>query len=73
MEKINVAELLKDCPRGMELECLMFEGLEFDSIVDHDYFPIRCRIKNSNDEYNFYYFTASIIGLIAISLNALSP
>lgn len=25
MEKINISELLKDCPRGMELDCLMFE------------------------------------------------
>lgn len=57
MEKINIAELLKDCPKGMELDCTMFEGLEFDSIVDNENFPIRCRIKNSNDEYNFYNFT----------------
>ena len=57
MEKINLVELLKDCPTGMELDCTMFEGIEFDSIVDNDCFPIRCRIKNSNDEYNFYSFT----------------
>ncbi len=57
MEKINLVEILKDCPKGMELDCTMFEGIEFDSIVDNDCFPIRCRIKNSNDEYNFYSFT----------------
>ena len=25
MEKINIAELLKDCPQGMELDCTLFE------------------------------------------------
>lgn len=24
MKKINIAELLKDCPKGMELDCVMF-------------------------------------------------
>ena len=23
-DKINIAELLKDCPKGMELDCTMF-------------------------------------------------
>lgn len=36
MEKINIAELLKNCPQGMELDCTMsdnmvFEKLEFSS------------------------------------------
>ena len=57
-QKINLVELLKDCPKGMELNCTMFEGFEFDSIVDNDYFPIRCRVKTSNnDYYNFYNLT----------------
>lgn len=30
MEKINLVELLKDCPKGMELDCHLFNGLEFD-------------------------------------------
>lgn len=54
---INIAEILKDCPSGMELDCTMFECIEFDSIIDNENFPICCRIKNSNDEYNFYSFT----------------
>lgn len=29
MEKINIAELLKDCPQGMELDCTMFEDCTF--------------------------------------------
>ena len=57
MEKINVAQLLKDCPSGMELDCSMFDGVEFDSIIDNDYLPIRCRIKNPDGGYNVYHFT----------------
>lgn len=56
MEKINIAELLKDCPQGMELDCTMFEGIEFDGIVDA-YFPIRCRVKHPDGGYNVYNFT----------------
>ena len=29
MEKINIAEILKDCPSGMELDCTMYEGVKF--------------------------------------------
>jgi hypothetical protein len=28
-DKINVAELLKDCPNGMELDCVMYEDCRF--------------------------------------------
>ena len=30
--KINIAELLKDCPRGMELDCTMYEDVYFDYV-----------------------------------------
>lgn len=30
MEKINVAELLRDCPRGMELDCVLFDDVKFE-------------------------------------------
>ena len=32
MEKINIAELLRDCPQGMELNCLMYEDVYFDYV-----------------------------------------
>ena len=32
MEKINVAELLKDCPTGMELDSPVWDNIEFDKI-----------------------------------------
>jgi hypothetical protein len=30
--KINIVELLKDCPRGMELDCLVYEDVYFDYV-----------------------------------------
>ena len=43
MEKINVAELLKDCPQGMELDCLLCNNpIELEGIVDYEApYPIR--------------------------------
>ena len=38
--KINIAELLKDCPKGMELDCVMFENVTFEGIK-HDEYPVR--------------------------------
>ncbi len=32
MKKINIAELLKDCPKGMELDCTMYEDVYFDYV-----------------------------------------
>ena len=50
-EKINIAELLKDCPGGMELDCAICENVYFDK-VDSDL--IKCFIKN--DVYENIYF-----------------
>lgn len=36
MKKINIAELLKDCPKGMELDCTMFEDVKFIDIDEGD-------------------------------------
>ena len=43
-EKINIAEILKDCPKGMELDCVMFENVTFEGIK-HDEYPIIVKIK----------------------------
>lgn len=43
MEKINVAELLKDCPSGMELDCTMYDTIFFYEITDDPVFPIRMK------------------------------
>lgn len=40
MEKINIAELLKYCPQGMELDCTMYDNCTFDGIDDVGYAEI---------------------------------
>ena len=49
MEKINVAELLRNCPSGMKLDCTLVENLYFDCINDSeldDPYPIQCYTQN---------------------------
>lgn len=46
MEKINIAELLKDCPNGMELDCTMYEDVSFVKIVDSFHYPIAIKTKS---------------------------
>lgn len=36
MEKINIAELLKDCPKGMELDCLLFDNAILTKVANSD-------------------------------------
>lgn len=52
MEKINVAELLKDCPRGMKLDCSMWAGVTLERVnADEDaIFPIRIRIGPAEED-----------------------
>lgn len=60
MEKINIAELLKDCPQGMELDCTMYDNvvLEFVANVKEDTYPIKLKTKHgtpiSVTEYGCY-------------------
>lgn len=60
MEKINIAELLKDCPQGMELDCTMYDNvaLEFVANVKEDTYPIKLKTKHgtliSATEYGCY-------------------
>ena len=44
VEKINVAKLLRDCPQGMELDCVMYEDVYFDYVDKLNI--IHCYIKN---------------------------
>lgn len=53
-QKINIAEILKDCPKGMELDCILFNNpVKYDGIDIDDAYPIK--ILTENDEY--FYFT----------------
>lgn len=60
MEKLNIAELLKDCPKGMELNCTMYENVEFDYIEQNSelVYPIHCLMK-INGGYNALVFTCN--------------
>ena len=43
-EKINIAELLRNCPTGMELDCTMYEDVYFDYIDELNI--IHCYIQH---------------------------
>ena len=40
-ENLNLVEILKDCPKGMELDCTMFDNVTFAGVVESRVFPIR--------------------------------
>lgn len=44
--KINIAELLKNCPKGMELDCTMYNNVTLDRVDDGDDYPIRINTKS---------------------------
>lgn len=48
-QKINIAELLKDCPKGMELDCTMYEGAELDCVTNDKKYPVKITIKDDID------------------------
>lgn len=31
MERINIAELLRNCPKGMELDCMLWDNVTFEN------------------------------------------
>lgn len=45
-EKIDIAELLKDCPSGMELDCAMYEGTSFVEVTAEFSYPIVIETKS---------------------------
>lgn len=47
MEKINIAELLKTCPKGMELDCTCADNVVFDKIIEYE--QIKCVIGECCD------------------------
>ena len=44
--KINIAELLKDCPQGMELDCTMYDNITLFGISEGSAFPINIKRKD---------------------------
>ena len=54
MEKLNIAELLKDCPKGMELNSPIIDNLYFDHVTDEN---ITCyTISDLCGIHNVVYF-----------------
>lgn len=45
MEKINLVEILKDCPKGMELDCTNYDGIvKFDGFNKNNPYTIRISV-----------------------------
>lgn len=52
MEKINLVELLKDCPKGMELDCTMFDNVTFVRVDNgRKQFPIEIAVSGLRSKY----------------------
>ena len=50
--KINIAELLKNCPKGMELDCTMFENVTFVQVhMNREQFPIEIAVGGIRSKY----------------------
>lgn len=46
-KKINIAELLNDCPKGMELDCILFDSpVKYESNNDAGSYPISVRTED---------------------------
>ena len=48
MEKINLVEILKDCPKGMELNCTTWFNVTFEKVVNDEIY-----IKRNNKVPSF--------------------
>lgn len=57
MGKLNIAKILKDCPSGMELNCMVYDDIYFDYIDDENHDLINCYIKY-NDKRTSIVFNA---------------
>ena len=51
MGKLNIAEILKDCPTGMELDCSIWDNVVFDHIDTTSNYPIYIKKMGGELEY----------------------
>ena len=50
---INIAEILKDCPKGMELDCTTYDGVvKFEGVTQSNMYPIKISITHNNMIFN---------------------
>ena len=55
MEKrVNIAELLKNCPTGMELDCAMYDNVKLDYVEKGNAFPIKVQTPEGQISLNKY-------------------
>ena len=59
MNKINIADLLRDCPSGMELDCASYDNVSFDKISEDKKatYPIFCYITDEEGNRSGISFT----------------
>ena len=57
MEKINIAELLKDCPQGMELDCILFKDTPtyFHKVTTDTSYPIEIKVEHPSKELETFF------------------
>ena len=49
MENINLIEILKDAPKGIELYCTIYGKVSFISVEEADKYPIRVKLWDHNE------------------------
>ena len=47
-ENLDLTEILKDCPKGMELDCTMFDNVCFERLYKNVEYPIEIRIGKTD-------------------------
>ena len=52
--RINVAELLKDCPLGIELNCMMYNNVTFRYILTRSCYPIQIQTPEGTMQLSKY-------------------
>lgn len=52
-QKINIAEILKNCEKGMELDCTMYDNCTFDGLEEYLY-PIKVQTPDGRISLNKY-------------------
>ena len=52
--RISIAKLLQDCPKGMELDCVMCDNVTFKGILDGNCYPIQIETPEGDMQLNQY-------------------
>lgn len=57
--KINIAELLKDCPKGMELDCALYDDVTLSAVSDNRNYKFPIKIAIGANRYRYLTKTGS--------------